>query len=132
VGAVSYGADANEFGVEVLSMKKWTEEGLDAVFLPGYADSGVTLARALRHARPDLRLLGSNGWHDPVQLAQAAPDLEGLVFVDGFFLESQRSATRQFVNAYRGTYQNAPDILEAQAYDAAAMRCGRGRGRVPM
>lgn len=121
VGAVSYGPEANEFGIEVLSMKKWTEEGLDAVFLPAYADSGVTLARALRQARPDLRLLGSNGWHDPVQLARAASDLEGLIFVDGFFADSQRPATRRFVNAYRAAYQNPPDILEAQAYDAAAM-----------
>jgi ABC-type branched-subunit amino acid transport system substrate-binding protein len=121
VGAVSYGPDANEFGVEVLSMKKWTEEGLDAVFLPGYADSGITLAKALRRARSDLRLLGSNGWHDPEQLARAASDLDGLIFVDGFFADSTRPATRQFVNAYRGTYQNAPDILDAQAYDAAAM-----------
>jgi ABC-type branched-subunit amino acid transport system substrate-binding protein len=44
-----------------------------------------------------------------------------LIFVDGFFVDSQRPATRRFVNAYRGTYQNAPDILEAQAYDAASM-----------
>jgi ABC-type branched-subunit amino acid transport system substrate-binding protein len=121
VGAVSYGPDANEFGVEVLTMKKWVDEGLDAVFLPGYADGGITLARALRHARPELRLFGSNGWHDPAQLAGAANELEGLVFVDGFFADSQRPSTRSFVSAYQGAYQMAPDILEAQAYDAASL-----------
>ncbi len=71
-----------------------SEEGLDAVFLPGYVDSGVTLAQSLRRVRPDLRLLGSNGWHDPAQLARAAADLEGLIFVDGFFADSARPATR--------------------------------------
>jgi ABC-type branched-subunit amino acid transport system substrate-binding protein len=121
VGTVAYEPQATEFGVEVLSMKKWTDEGLDAVFLPGYADRTVELARALRQARPELVLLGSNGWHDPPQLLRAARELDGLVFVDGFFAESRRSATRAFVAAYRSAYQAAPEILEAQAYDAASL-----------
>jgi len=121
VGSIAYEAHASEFGVEVLTMKKWADEGLDAVFLPGYADTAIELAKALRQAQPDLMLLGSNGWHDPQQLQRAARELDGLVFVDGFFAESQRQATRAFVDAYRAAYGTAPEILEAQAYDAASL-----------
>lgn len=121
VGTVAYEPQATEFDIEVLTMKKWTDEGLDAVFLPGYADRTVELAAALRRARPELVLLGSNGWHDPQQLQRAAQVLDGLVFVDGFFAESRRSATREFVAAYRSAYEAAPEILEAQAYDAASL-----------
>jgi ABC-type branched-subunit amino acid transport system substrate-binding protein len=121
VGAIGYAPTATEFSVEVLTMEKWADEGLDAVFLPGYADTGMAVAQALRRKRPNLTLLGSNGWHDPPQLMQAAQHLDGLIFVDGFFAQSRRRATRDFVAAYESAYHAAPEILEAQAYDAAAL-----------
>lgn len=121
VGAVAYPADAREFSVEALSMEKWSADGLDAVFLPGYAETAIALAAALRRTRSELVLLGSNGWHDPEQLSRAGREVDGVVFVDGFFGESQRPATRAFVAAYRSAFATLPDILEAQAYDAATL-----------
>ena len=55
------------------------------------------------------------------RLAPAVDELEGAVFVDGFFASSQRRATQEFVAAYRSAYGGTPDILEAQAYDAAKL-----------
>ena len=121
VGAVGYAPSTSEFSVEVLSMEKWADDGLDAVFLPGYAETSIALATALRQARPELVLLGSNGWNDPQQLGKAGREVDGAVFVDGFFADSQRPATRAFVAAYRAAYATPPDILEAQAYDAATL-----------
>jgi ABC-type branched-subunit amino acid transport system substrate-binding protein len=66
-------------------------------------------------------LLGSNGWNDPAALAPAAEDIDGAVFVDGFFASSHRRATQDFVAAYRSAYGSTPEILEAQAYDAAKL-----------
>jgi ABC-type branched-subunit amino acid transport system substrate-binding protein len=81
----------------------------------------VPLAAQLRHAHPGVILLGSNGWNDPAQLGTAASDLDGAVFVDGFFPSSQRRGTQEFVAAYRAAFGGTPEILEAQAYDAGKL-----------
>jgi ABC-type branched-subunit amino acid transport system substrate-binding protein len=122
VGAVTYDPKQREFSVELLSLSKWIkDDGLQAVFIPDFASTAIPLAVQLRHAHPGVVLLGSNGWNDPAALGPAADDIDGAVFVDGFFASSQRRATQEFVDAYRTTYGGTPEILEAQAYDAATL-----------
>ena len=41
------------------------------------------------------------------------------VFADGFFADSQRPATRKFVDDFDGAYHRRPGFLEAHAWDAA-------------
>jgi ABC-type branched-subunit amino acid transport system substrate-binding protein len=122
VGSVVYEPTQKEFSVELLSVDKWIKgDGLQAVFIPDFAPTALPLATQLRRAHPGVVLLGSNGWNDPAALGPVAADLDGAVFVDGFFASSQRRATQDFVAAYRAAYNSAPEILEAQAYDAAAL-----------
>ena len=123
VGAIVYDPNQREFNVELLSVDKWIkDDGLQAVFIPDFADSAIPLATQLRIAHPDVALLGSNGWNDPGALGPASADLEGAVFVDGFFPSSTRRATQEFVAAYRAANGGAtPEILEAQAYDAGML-----------
>jgi len=122
VGAITYDPNQKEFSVELLSLQKWIDgDGLQAVFIPDFAQTAVPLATQVRQAHPSVVLLGSNGWNDPARLAPAVDGLEGAVFVDGFFASSQRRATQEFVAAYRSAYGGTPDILEAQAYDAAKL-----------
>jgi ABC-type branched-subunit amino acid transport system substrate-binding protein len=122
VGAIAYARDAREFAVEALALKRWREQDtIQAVFLPDYAATVVPLVSQLRAAVPDIAFLGSNGWDDARQLSKAAAQMEGAVFVDGFFAGSERPATRAFVAAYQAEYGTPPGILEAQAYDAAML-----------
>jgi ABC-type branched-subunit amino acid transport system substrate-binding protein len=122
VGTITYDAKQKEFSVELLSVDKWvTGDGLQAVFIPDSAQTAVPLAIQLRRAQPGVVLLGSNGWNDPATLAPVAETIEGTVFVDGFFPSSQRRATQDFVAAYKAAYASTPEILEAQAYDAAKL-----------
>jgi branched-chain amino acid transport system substrate-binding protein len=122
VGSLSYDPKQKEFSVELLSADKWIkDDGLQAVFIPDFAATAVALATQLRHTRADLVLLGGNGWDDPATLAPAAGAIDGAVFVDGFFSSSQRRATQDFVSAYKTAYGSIPDILEAQAFDAAKL-----------
>ena len=126
VGSVVYEPTQKEFSVELLSVDKWIKgDGLQAVFIPDFAPTALPLATQLRRAHPGVTLLGSNGWNDPAALGPVAADLDGAVFVDGFFASSQRRATQEFVAAYRAAYNTAPEILEAQAYDAAALVAAR-------
>jgi ABC-type branched-subunit amino acid transport system substrate-binding protein len=122
VGAITYDPHQTEFSVELLSVDKWSkDDGLQAVFIPDFAQTALPLATQLRQAHPDVMLLGSNGWDDPALLGPAADAIDGAVFVDGFFVGSQRRATQDFVSAYRTAYGSSPEILEAQAYDAAKL-----------
>lgn len=120
VGSLAYEPGRSEFSVEVLSVQRWVDaDGLEAVFIPDSAAAAGVLARALRQARPSVFLLGSNDWHDPGELGAVADALDGAVFVDGFFVGSQRAATQRFLNAFRAVHGDMPGVLEAQAYDAA-------------
>lgn len=122
VGAITYDGRQTEFSVELLSVDKWIkDDGLQAVFIPDFAQTAIPLATQLRQAQPGIVLLGSNGWNDLSKLGSAADAIDGAVFVDGFFAGSQRGATQEFVSRYRSTYGSEPEILEAQAYDAARL-----------
>jgi ABC-type branched-subunit amino acid transport system substrate-binding protein len=60
--------------------------------------------------------------------------LEGSVFVDGFFADSQDPSVREFVDRYRKRYQSTPTLFAAQAYEAAravldAIKQGAATGR---
>lgn len=122
VGAITYDPHQSEFSVELLSVDKWVkDDGMQAVFIPDFAQTAIPLATQLRQAQPGIVLLGSNGWNDLTKLAPAADAIDGAVFVDGFFASSQRRATQEFVAAYRGAYNTVPEILEAQAYDAGKL-----------
>jgi ABC-type branched-subunit amino acid transport system substrate-binding protein len=125
VGAITYDPHQTEFSVELLSVDKWVkDDGLQAVFIPDFAQTAIPLATQLRQAQPGIVLLGSNGWNDLTKLGPAADAIDGAVFVDGFFASSQRRATQEFVAAYRSAYNSTPEILEAQAYDAAKLVTG--------
>ena len=54
-------------------------------------------------------------------IERAGRHAEGAVFVDGFFPESTDPVIKPVIEAYRSAYQEEPDILSAQAYDAAMM-----------
>lgn len=122
VGTLAYSPGAREFNVELLTVQKWADDdALQAVFIPDYAATAVLLGRELRSKHPNLALLGSNGWNDPGRLGQAGGDLDGTVFVDGFFPASRRPATQEFVAAYKSQHAVFPEILEAQGHDAAML-----------
>lgn len=122
IGALGYGTEAQEFSLEVLSVRKWVDDqGLQAVFIPDSAGRAVALGSELRRARPGLTLLGSSGWYDPAELGRSSGTIDGAVFVNGFFAASGRPATRRFVAAYESAYHATPEILEAQGFDAGTL-----------
>jgi hypothetical protein len=78
VGSIVYDPHQREFNVELLSVDKWIkDDGLQAVFIPDFADGAIPLATQLRIAHPDVALLGSNGWNDPGALGRRPPTSRG-------------------------------------------------------
>ena len=66
-------------------------------------------------------LLGISGWNTPKLLERAAKYVEEAVFCDGFFADSDHQATKTFVARYKETFKRIPTVLEAYAFDAAAL-----------
>jgi ABC-type branched-subunit amino acid transport system substrate-binding protein len=73
-------------------------------------------------------LFGTNQWSSP-KGRSGLPELVERggkfvtcsIYVDGFFIDSSRPATRRFVKAYRDAYGKDPGLLEAIGYDSALM-----------
>jgi len=90
----------------------------EAMFIPdGYEKVGLIAPQLAYHDLTGIRLLGINLWNSPKLLEMAAPYVEGAVFVDGFFPDSQRPMTRQFVQSYQEVFGEIPGYPEAQGYD---------------
>ncbi|MFL5310791.1 MAG: ABC transporter substrate-binding protein [Myxococcales bacterium] len=76
-----------------------------------------------KNLRP-VQLLGTNLWNNPDLVDErigAAKYVQCSIFADSFFAQSQRRATRKFVEDYDAAYRRAPGFLEAHAYDGAAI-----------
>lgn len=96
--------------------------GFDAIYLPGAAGSvGLLIPQLAFYNMSGLAMIGSNSWHAPELIDRADRHAEGAVFPDGFAVENPDAAVQAMVDAYRSAYQEDPDILAAQAYDAARM-----------
>lgn len=94
----------------------------DALYLPGHAEKvGLLIPQLAFYNITGMAMIGSNNWHTPDLTERADRHAEGAVFVDGFFPESTDPAIKTVMDSYRSAYQEEPDILAAQAYDATMM-----------
>ena len=144
VAVIPYPPDTNDFGpyirklieIEFRSLKVPIPDDLqerkklfqaysptfDALYLPGYADKvGLLIPQLAFYNVSGKPMIGSNNWHSRDLVERARTHAEGAVFVDGYFPESEDPAIRSVVDAYRSAFQEEPDILASQAYDAAAI-----------
>ncbi len=122
VGLESYDPRQPDTGVLIAQAKAWDGAArLDALFVPDSADAVARIGPYLREQLPHVVLLGTSSWNEPGVLAGVANALDGAVFVDGFFMQSSRPATRIFSDRSLARYGTPADILGAQAFDAASL-----------
>ena len=71
-----------------------------------------------------VQLLGTSLWDSPDLVDErsgVARYVQCSIFVDVFFANSERPATKKFVDEFSSAYKRAPGFLEAHAYDAAGI-----------
>ena len=95
--------------------------GFDAVFVPGQPVHLALIAAQLAFYDMNVPILGGNSWHNPELFRWAKHDLDGSIFVDGFFPNSPDPSIQMFVQRYRSQFQKEPSLFAFQAYDAATM-----------
>jgi branched-chain amino acid transport system substrate-binding protein len=94
----------------------------DVLFIPEAPKvAALILPQLAYYDIRDVYLAGTNLWHSP-QLIELAKDYaQNAVMVDGFFKESPAPQVQRFVQAYQQIYGSEPGIMEAFAFDTAAL-----------
>ncbi len=119
--------DLEQYGIEEPEETRTGEErlvytpGFDAVFLPGQPVHLAIIAAQLAFFDMNVPILGGNSWHNPEIFRWAKQDLNGSIFVDGFFLNSPDPGTQRFIQRYRSQFHKEPSLFAVQAYDAATL-----------
>lgn len=100
------------------NLEPYSTSGFEAIFIPdSYSQVGLIAPQLAYHDVTGVRLLGTKLWNSSKLIEMAGSYLQGAVFVDGFFSESTRPLTRQFVSRYEYIFGDTPGYPEAQAYD---------------
>ena len=71
-----------------------------------------------------VQLLGTSLWDSPDLVDErsgVARYVQCSIFVDVFFANSERPATKKFVDDFNSAYRRSPGFLEAHAFDAATI-----------
>jgi branched-chain amino acid transport system substrate-binding protein len=93
---------------------------LDALFVPDSRDQGALAATALVAAGAgSVRVLGTRGWQSPDLLRLGGTAIEGAIFTEPFDAGSSSPTVTDFSRRYHMSYGRTPDVMAAQAYDAA-------------
>ena len=110
---------------EEIFFKPFLKVHYDAIFIPGFPDQVGLIAPQLAFYNIDkVQLLGGNSWNSEDIIEMGGKFVNGAIFVDSFFIGSYFSRVRKFKELYEDFFGEAPDVLSAQAYDAAKMVFG--------
>jgi ABC-type branched-subunit amino acid transport system substrate-binding protein len=116
--ADSRGSGARRSGVEEKEYDLIFE--FQAVFIPDEpGKAGMLVPQLAYHDVKNVYLLGTNLWHSDVLIQYAEPYVQRAIMPDAFFAGSPEPAVKRFVAAFEQTFQEAPGLIEAIAYDTA-------------
>ncbi|GJL79869.1 MAG: hypothetical protein NPINA01_28580 [Nitrospinaceae bacterium] len=115
----------------VVDMRHWNNEEIenlqaslelsyDAIFIPGFFDKvGLIVPQLVFYNIDNVTLLGGSGWNSPELVKIAGNYIKKGIFVDGFFIDSNRQEVQEFVAAFKSNFGKDPTLYSAQAYDSA-------------
>jgi ABC-type branched-subunit amino acid transport system substrate-binding protein len=98
-----------------------TNSSYQALYLPAHSVEIPSLAAQVHFYDLNPVLLGGHLWQNETALAEGAKDMEGAYFVTGFYVDSEQGTAKKFVDDYMKRFAKRPDLLAAQAYDAARL-----------
>jgi ABC-type branched-subunit amino acid transport system substrate-binding protein len=94
----------------------------DAIFIPDAPNkAGLILPQLAFYDVNEVTLMGTNLWSSETLIEMSRDYSQGAILPDGFYADSKSPATRQFVSAYQGTFDERPGYIEAVGYDTARL-----------
>jgi ABC-type branched-subunit amino acid transport system substrate-binding protein len=101
------------------------ERGLDALFVPESRSRIAAIAPQIAASTlSGVTILGPQGWFGPELLRVAGRSLEGAVCAEPYDPESTEPTSADFTARFRAEFPDPPDVIAAQAYDAARLALG--------
>jgi branched-chain amino acid transport system substrate-binding protein len=105
---------------EVVKPLKGTQ--LEALLIPDTATNAAMITSYLTFFNiNNVRLFGPSLWDTPDLVRLGGRNIQGAIFVSGFFMGSQNPMIQGFTSSYNSTFGSNPTIWEASAYDTAVI-----------
>lgn len=141
-GSSSYSneiADAfkNQFtqrGLEVLADEGYKEEDLDfktqlenikkenpdIILIPENSEKDLIIAKEIKEAQIDAKIIGSDGWEGVLDLADKSSEkfLNSVYFASHYASDNQAETVKEFVDSYQAKYKKMPSAFSALSYDS--------------
>lgn len=114
----SYQAGETDFSAQLTKIKATNPEGL---YIPGYYSEVGNIARQARRLGVTATLLGGDGWDSPQLGNIGGADIVGAYYSNHFAPDNPSPRAKQFIEAYKGKYNETPSGLGALGYDATAV-----------
>ena len=94
----------------------------DAVFIPDAPNKvGLIIPQLAFYDVNEVTLMGTNLWSSEALIKMSRGYIQGAVLPDGFYVDSARPETRQFVERYQSAFEDPPGYIEAIGYDTARL-----------
>jgi branched-chain amino acid transport system substrate-binding protein len=114
----SFSAGDVDFRAQLTKIKQFQPE---AIFVPGYYTDVGLIARQAKDSGLKIPLLGGDGWDSEKLWEIGGEALIGSYFSNHYSVDDPSPRIQEFVAKYKKAYNQLPDSLAAQAYDAAGM-----------
>jgi ABC-type branched-subunit amino acid transport system substrate-binding protein len=133
VVSASYSDDQTDFGEVIKGMVRYEKPqkpkeepkpiiNFEAIFIPDVVQKlNLVIPQLAYYDIKEVQLLGTNGWNSPDLLRDSGKFVEGAVFVDAFFKDSQLPAVRSFVMDFEDTFGSSPTLIEALSFDTTTV-----------
>lgn len=91
----------------------------DAIFVPGYYTQVGLIARQAKELGIKAPLLGGDGWDAPELTKIGGKAIDGSYFSNHYSQDDKGEVVQNFIKRYKEAYNETPNGLAAQGYDAA-------------
>jgi branched-chain amino acid transport system substrate-binding protein len=92
----------------------------DIIFVPGYYEEVGKIVKQARELGITCPILGTDGWDDPKVADISGKDALNNTYFSTHYSDKDESA-KDFVEAYKKEYNEAPNVFAALGYDAGKM-----------
>ncbi|WP_371363540.1 Leucine-specific-binding protein [Sporomusa rhizae] len=93
---------------------------VEVLYVPGYYEEVGKIVKQARELGITVPIVGGDGWDSPklVEIGTAAA-LNNTYFTNHYSVDDTSATSREFVEAYKKEYGQAPDAMSVLGYDAA-------------
>jgi branched-chain amino acid transport system substrate-binding protein len=116
VSEQSYSQGDSDFRAQLTAIKAANP---DAIYVPGYYTEVGTIVHQARELGITVPFLGGDGWDSPKLWEIGGTAMNGCYFSNHYAADDPSPVVQKFVNDYKAKYNQLPDALAANAYDAA-------------